>query len=113
MALDLFLLSRTIARHGSLLRELNRRWLARTGCRACICSGLAGLQGCNAWLAWRDTPLDATACWLFQLALGSNAVGRAGDPQLVVECSPPQTDERAMEAAQECEAPQPANAAAL
>jgi len=100
MALDLFCIG-TIADMAPLL-GVNRRWL-RDGLPRLHRSSLAGLQALQRLAGVGDIPLDATAV-AFQLAPRINAVGRLGDPQLVVELLTTADDERAMELAQECEA---------
>ena len=100
MALDLFCIG-TIADMAPLL-GVNRRWL-QDGLPRLHGSRLPGLQALQRLAGVGDTPLDATAV-AFQLAPRINAVGRLGDPQLVVELLTTEDGDRAMELAQECEA---------
>ncbi|MCT0231606.1 single-stranded-DNA-specific exonuclease RecJ [Synechococcus sp. CS-1324] len=100
MALDLFCIG-TIADMAPLL-GVNRRWL-QDGLPRLHGSSLPGLQALQRLAGVGDTPLDATAV-AFQLAPRINAVGRLGDPQLVVELLTTDDRDRAMELAQECEA---------
>ena len=100
MALDLFCIG-TIADMAPLL-GVNRRWL-QEGLPRLHATSLPGLQALQRLAGVGETPLDATAV-AFQLAPRINAVGRLGDPQLVVELLTTDSDGRAMELAQMCEA---------
>ena len=100
MALDLFCIG-TIADMAPLL-GVNRRWL-QEGLPRLHASTLPGLQALQRLAGVGETPLDAMAV-AFQLAPRINAVGRLGDPQLVVELLTTEDGERAMELAQDCEA---------
>ncbi len=99
MALDLFCIG-TIADMAPLL-GVNRRWL-RQGLSALHASRLPGLQALQRIAGLEDLPLDATAV-AFRLAPRINAVGRLGDPALVVELLTTDDPARALELAQACE----------
>lgn len=100
MALDLFCIG-TIADMAPLL-GVNRRWL-RQGLTGLHASRLPGLQALQRLAGLEeDRPLDATSV-AFRLAPRINAVGRLGDPALVVELLTTDDAERALELAQACE----------
>ncbi|MCU0528228.1 MAG: single-stranded-DNA-specific exonuclease RecJ [Cyanobium sp. Prado107] len=99
MALDLFCVG-TIADMAPL-RGVNRRWLI-DGLPRLSRSGLAGLQALQRLAGIEDQPLDAEAV-AFRIAPRINAVGRLGDPRLVVELLTTGEPERALELARECE----------
>ena len=80
---------------------VNRRWLI-DGLPHLAKSPLAGLQALQQLAGLDDSPLDAQAIG-FQIAPRINAVGRLGDPQLVVELLTTQDNNRALELARECE----------
>ncbi|MGB5135356.1 MAG: single-stranded-DNA-specific exonuclease RecJ [Prochlorococcaceae cyanobacterium] len=99
MALDLFCIG-TIADMAPL-RGVNRRWLI-DGLPQLSRSGLAGLQALQRLAGIEAQPLDAEAV-AFRIAPRINAVGRLGDPRLVVELLTTGEPERALELARECE----------
>ena len=80
---------------------VNRRWLI-DGLPLLAKSPLAGLQALQQLAGLDDGPLDAQSVG-FQIAPRINAVGRLGDPQLVVELLTTQDTDRALELARECE----------
>lgn len=80
---------------------VNRRWLI-DGLPHLVKSPLAGLQALQQLAGLDDSPLDAQAVG-FQIAPRINAVGRLGDPQLVVELLTTEDNNRALELARECE----------
>ncbi|EAQ73844.1 single-stranded-DNA-specific exonuclease RecJ [Synechococcus sp. WH 5701] len=100
MALDLFCIG-TVADMAPLL-GVNRRWL-RDGLRRLHASSLPGLQALQRLAGLGEEPLDATAV-AFKLAPRINAVGRLGDPALVVDLLTTSDHDRAMALAQDCEA---------
>ena len=100
MALDLFCIG-TIADMAPLA-GVNRRWLI-DGLPRLGRSGLAGLQALQRLAGVDDGPLDAEAV-SFRIAPRINAVGRLGDPQLVVELLTTEDPARALELARDCEA---------
>ncbi len=100
MALDLFCIG-TVADMAPLL-GVNRRWL-RDGLRQLHASPLPGLQALQRLAGLGEGPLDATAV-AFKLAPRINAVGRLGDPSLVVDLLTTGDRDRAMALAQDCEA---------
>jgi single-stranded-DNA-specific exonuclease len=84
------------------LLGVNRRWL-RDGLRQLHASPLPGLQALQRLAGLGEGPLDATAV-AFKLAPRINAVGRLGDPSLVVDLLTTGDRDRAMALAQDCEA---------
>ena len=100
MALDLFCIG-TIADMAPLV-GVNRRWLM-DGLPKLASSGLVGLQALQQVAGLEDAPIDATAVG-FQIAPRINAVGRLGDPQLVVDLLTTTDAEQALELARQCEA---------
>ncbi len=100
MALDLFCIG-TIADMAPL-QGVNRRWLM-DGLPRLKASPLPGLQALQQLAGLDEAPLDAGAVG-FQLAPRLNAVGRLGDPALVVELLTTGDRERALELARQCEA---------
>ena len=100
LALDLFCIG-TIADMAPLL-GVNRRWLM-DGLPHLRRSNLAGLQALQQVAGLDDDSIDATAVG-FQIAPRINAVGRLGDPRLVVELLTTEDQEQAMELARQCEA---------
>jgi len=100
MALDLFCIG-TIADMAPL-EGVNRRWLI-DGLPRLKASPLPGLQALQQLAGLEEGALDAGAVG-FQLAPRINAVGRLGDPALVVELLTTDDRERALELARECEA---------
>jgi single-stranded-DNA-specific exonuclease len=99
MARDLFCIG-TIADMAPL-QGVNRRWLI-DGLPALKRSGLAGLQALQQVAGLEDAPVDAGAVG-FQIAPRINAVGRLGDPQLVVDLLTTADEEEALELARQCE----------
>lgn len=99
MALDLFCVG-TIADMAPLA-GVNRRWLI-DGLPRLGRSGLAGLQALQRLAGVEGQPLDAEAV-SFRIAPRINAVGRLGDPQLVVELLTTEDAGRALELARDCE----------
>ena len=99
MARDLFCIG-TIADMAPL-QGVNRRWLM-DGLPALKRSGLVGLQALQQVAGLDDAPVDATAVG-FQIAPRINAVGRLGDPQLVVDLLTTNNQEEALELARQCE----------
>jgi single-stranded-DNA-specific exonuclease len=100
MALDLFCIG-TIADMAPLV-GVNRRWLM-DGLPLLRHSGVQGLQALQQVAGMEEAAVDATAVG-FQIAPRINAVGRLGDPQLVVELLTTTDPERALELARACEA---------
>jgi single-stranded-DNA-specific exonuclease len=100
IALNLFCIG-TIADMAPLV-GVNRRWLI-DGLPQLGRSPLAGLQALQRLAGLDEAPLDAQAVG-FQIAPRINAVGRLGDPQLVVELLTTEDPDRALELARECEA---------
>lgn len=100
VALDLFCIG-TVADMAPLL-GVNRRWLM-DGLPRLGASGLPGLQALARVAGLEEGPMDATTIG-FQLAPRLNAVGRLGDPRLVVELLTTGEHSRALELARECEA---------
>ncbi|MBM5788199.1 MAG: single-stranded-DNA-specific exonuclease RecJ [Cyanobacteria bacterium M_DeepCast_200m_mx_001] len=99
MALDLFCIG-TIADMAPL-QGVNRRWLL-DGLPRLKTSPLPGLQALQQLAGLDEAPLDAGAVG-FQIAPRINAVGRLGDPQLVVELLTTDEPQRALELAHACE----------
>ena len=99
-ARDLFCIG-TIADMAPLL-GVNRRWLL-DGLPQLRRSRLAGLQALQRVAGLEDDAVDAQVVG-FQLAPRINAVGRLGDPELVVELLTTDDPERALELARDCEA---------
>jgi len=99
MARDLFCIG-TIADMAPL-QGVNRRWLI-DGLPALKRSGLAGLQALQQVAGLEDAPVDAGAVG-FQIAPRINAVGRLGDPQLVVDLLTTADEDEALELARQCE----------
>jgi single-stranded-DNA-specific exonuclease len=83
------------------LQGVNRRWLI-DGLPGLRHSPLAGLQALQQIAGLEDSPLDAEAVG-FQLAPRINAVGRLGDPLLVVDLLTTADPGRALELARACE----------
>jgi single-stranded-DNA-specific exonuclease len=100
LALDLFCIG-TIADMAPL-QGVNRRWLM-DGLPRLKDSPLAGLQALQQVAGLDDGPIDATAVG-FQIAPRINAVGRLGDPQLVVDLLTTTDQDQALELARQCEA---------
>ena len=100
MALDLFCIG-TIADMAPLL-GVNRRWLM-DGLPQLKGSPLVGLQALQQVAGLDDAPIDAMAVG-FQIAPRINAVGRLGDPQLVVDLLTTTDPEQALDLARQCEA---------
>jgi single-stranded-DNA-specific exonuclease len=100
LALDLFCIG-TIADMAPLV-GVNRRWLM-DGLPNLASSGLVGLQALQQVAGLEEAPIDATAVG-FQIAPRINAVGRLGDPQLVVDLLTTTDAEQALELARQCEA---------
>ncbi len=99
IALDLFCIG-TIADMAPL-RGVNRRWLM-DGLPRLAASQLAGLQALQQLAGLEDRPLDAE-CVGFRLAPRINAVGRLGDPLMVVELLTSEDSGRTLELARDCE----------
>jgi single-stranded-DNA-specific exonuclease len=99
IALDLFCIG-TIADMAPLL-GVNRRWLME-GLPRLAESRLIGLQALQKLAGLETSSLDAEAVG-FQLAPRINAVGRLGDPLLVVELLTTEDPERALELARRCD----------
>ena len=99
MARDLFCIG-TIADMAPL-QGVNRRWLI-DGLPGLKHSRLQGLQALQQVAGLEDAPVDATAVG-FQIAPRINAVGRLGDPQLVVDLLTTEDSELALELARQCE----------
>ncbi|MEY3463799.1 MAG: Single-stranded-DNA-specific exonuclease RecJ [Cyanobacteriota bacterium] len=100
VARDLFCIG-TIADMAPLL-GVNRRWLL-DGLPHLQRSPLPGLQALQQLAGLEDQPLDAQAVG-FQLAPRINAVGRLGDPQLVVQLLTTDDPHESLELARACEA---------
>jgi single-stranded-DNA-specific exonuclease len=100
VARDLFCIG-TIADMAPL-QGVNRRWLL-DGLPHLQHSPLPGLQALQRLAGIEEQPLDAQAVG-FQLAPRINAVGRLGDPQLVVQLLTSADGEEALALARECEA---------
>ena len=100
MAMDLFCIG-TIADMAPL-RGVNRRWLS-DGLPRLGSTRLPGLRALQQLAGLDGQPIDAEAVG-FQLAPRINAVGRLGDPSLVVELLTTASEPRALELARECEA---------
>jgi len=100
IALNLFCIG-TIADMAPLV-GVNRRWLI-DGLPELVRSPLVGLQALQQLAGLDETPLDAQAVG-FQIAPRINAVGRLGDPQLVVELLTTEDPSRALALARDCEA---------
>jgi len=100
LALDLFCIG-TIADMAPLV-GVNRRWLM-DGLPRLGGSALPGLRALQQLAGIEDQPLDAQAVG-FQIAPRINAVGRLGDPRLVVDLLTTEDQEQALELAQGCEA---------
>ncbi len=100
MALELFCIG-TIADMAPL-HGVNRRWL-RQGLPLLGHTRLAGLRALIRLAGLEDTPIDAEAVG-FQLAPRLNAVGRLGDPLMVVELLTTADSQRALELARACDA---------
>ncbi|NQW39873.1 MAG: DHH family phosphoesterase, partial [Cyanobacteria bacterium] len=97
IALDLFCIG-TIADMAPLV-GVNRRWLL-DGLPELGRSPLVGLQALQQLAGLDDGPLNAQAVG-FQIAPRINAVGRLGDPQLVVELLTTEDPDRALALARE------------
>ena len=100
IALNLFCIG-TIADMAPL-QGVNRRWLL-DGLPLLGRSPLPGLQALRQLAGLEKDRVDAEAVG-FQLAPRINAVGRLGDPQLVVDLLTTEDPERALELARSCEA---------
>jgi single-stranded-DNA-specific exonuclease len=100
VARDLFCIG-TIADMAPL-QGVNRRWLM-DGLPRLGSSGLTGLQALQRLAGVDEQRLDAQTVG-FQIAPRINAVGRLGDPALVVDLLTTADGERALELARECEA---------
>jgi single-stranded-DNA-specific exonuclease len=100
IALNLFCIG-TIADMAPL-QGVNRRWLL-DGLPLLGGSPLPGLQALRQLAGLEKDRVDAEAVG-FQLAPRINAVGRLGDPQLVVDLLTTEDPERALELARSCEA---------
>jgi single-stranded-DNA-specific exonuclease len=100
MALELFCIG-TIADMAPL-HGVNRRWL-RQGLPLLARTRLAGLRALIRLAGLEETPIDAEAVG-FQLAPRLNAVGRLGDPLIVVELLTTADPRRALDLARECDA---------
>ncbi|MEA5410870.1 DHH family phosphoesterase, partial [Synechococcus sp. BA-120 BA3] len=100
IALNLFCIG-TIADMAPL-EGVNRRWLL-DGLPLLGRSPLPGLQALQQLAGLEKHRVDAEAVG-FQLAPRINAVGRLGDPQLVVDLLTTEDPERALELARACEA---------
>lgn len=83
------------------LQGVNRRWLM-DGLPRLGASGLVGLQALQRLAGMDDRSLDAQAVG-FQIAPRINAVGRLGDPALVVELLTTGDEQRALDLARECD----------
>ena len=84
------------------LQGVNRRWLCE-GLPRLARTTLPGLQALAQLAGLSDRAIDAQAVG-FQLAPRINAVGRLGDPELVVELLTTPDQTRALELARACEA---------
>ena len=100
IALDLFCIG-TIADMAPL-QGVNRRWLM-DGLPRLAQSRLEGLKALQQLAGVEERPLDAEAV-AFRLAPRINAVGRLGDPLMVVELLTSEDPERSLALARECEA---------
>jgi single-stranded-DNA-specific exonuclease len=100
IALNLFCIG-TIADMAPL-QGVNRRWLLE-GLPLLGRSALPGLQALQQLAGLADQPIDAQTVG-FQIAPRINAVGRLGDPLLVVSLLTTDQPEEALELARECEA---------
>ncbi|MFM7086290.1 MAG: single-stranded-DNA-specific exonuclease RecJ [Cyanobium sp.] len=100
VALDLFCIG-TIADMAPLA-GVNRRWLL-DGLPRLSRTSLPGLQALQQLAGLEERPLDAQAVG-FQIAPRINAVGRLGDPRLVVELLTTSCEQQALDLAQACEA---------
>jgi single-stranded-DNA-specific exonuclease len=83
------------------LQGVNRRWLM-DGLPRLGRTELAGLQALQRLAGVEEQPLDAQVVG-FQIAPRINAVGRLGDPALVVDLLTTADPERALELARDCE----------
>ena len=99
IALDLFCIG-TIADMAPL-QGVNRSWL-RDGLPRLTATRLPGLRALQQLAGIEGQPIDAEAVG-FQLAPRINAVGRLGDPTLVVELLTTSDSRRALELARDCE----------
>ncbi|MFZ0408844.1 MAG: single-stranded-DNA-specific exonuclease RecJ [Cyanobium sp.] len=99
IALDLFCIG-TIADMAPLV-GVNRRWLM-DGLPRLGSSSLPGLKALQQIAGIEQRPLDAETVG-FQLAPRINAVGRIGDPLLVVDLLTTADQEQALELARSCE----------
>jgi single-stranded-DNA-specific exonuclease len=99
MALNLFCIG-TIADMAPL-QGVNRRWLLE-GLPQLAASTLPGLQALQKLAGLQDQPIDAQTVG-FQIAPRINAVGRLGDPLLVVSLLTTEAKEEALELARACE----------
>jgi len=99
VALNLFCIG-TIADMAPL-NGVNRRWLM-DGLPLLGQTRLAGLKALRQLAGLEPGPLDAEAVG-FQLAPRINAVGRLGDPLMVVELLTTNDEERALELARRCD----------
>ena len=100
MALDLFCIG-TIADMAPL-EGVNRRWLL-DGLPRLSRSALPGLQALRQLAGLEERPFDAGTVG-FQIAPRINAVGRLGDPRLVVDLLTTDDSGTALELARQCEA---------
>jgi len=100
MALELFCIG-TIADMAPL-HGVNRRWL-QEGLPRLGRTRLAGLRALIRLAGLEEAPIDAEAVG-FQLAPRLNAVGRLGDPLIVVELLTTEDPRRAQDLARECDA---------
>ena len=99
IALNLFCIG-TIADMAPL-QGVNRRWLLE-GLPQLSVSALPGLQALQKLAGLGDQPIDAQTVG-FQIAPRINAVGRLGDPLLVVSLLTTDEPDQALEFARECE----------
>ncbi len=99
IALDLFCIG-TIADMAPL-QGVNRRWLM-DGLPRLAESQLEGLRALQQLAGVEDQPLDAESVG-FRLAPRINAVGRLGDPLMVVELLTSEDPVRSLQLARECE----------
>lgn len=99
IALNLFCIG-TIADMAPL-QGVNRRWLL-DGLPQLAASSLPGLQALQQLAGLTDQPIDAQTVG-FQIAPRINAVGRLGDPLLVVALLTTERMEEALELARACE----------
>ncbi|MFN9623210.1 MAG: single-stranded-DNA-specific exonuclease RecJ [Cyanobacteriota bacterium] len=100
MALELFCIG-TIADMAPV-QGVNRRWL-RQGLPLLARTRLEGLRALIRLAGLEEAPIDAEAVG-FQLAPRLNAVGRLGDPLIVVELLTTSDPGRALHLARECDA---------